>query len=278
MNELRRKALEMMRNNPNNLDESMKLMEEAQKLMLKGLLNGRGGLALPQLMLPNGGLAQVNNRFRLGIRMEPLSDITAEQLGLEGRGVAVSSVVPGSPADKAGIKPHDIILEFAGKKVSDSPAELAKMVSDVKTGDKVNIVVMRKGKKVEIKGIEIPAAKEFPAQGLEARPLPLPGIAPVPNALPLQIFPNPFQNGQGNSMSVTNVNGQVTIKARQDGVNYIITGTQGDAGFTLDKVTITDGDKKPVEVKSVKDVPKEYKEAVDKLLKSVSPAKPKQRD
>ena len=79
-------------------------------------------------------------------------------------------------------------------------------------------------------------------------------------------------------MSVTNVNGQVTIKARQDGVNYLMTGTQGDAGFTLDKLTITDGDKKPVEVKSLKDVPKEYKEMVDKMLKSVSPAKPRQRD
>ena len=277
-NELRQKALEMMRNNPNDLEQTQKLMQEAQQLMLKALVNGRGGLAMPGLMLPNGGVGRATDRFRLGIRMERLAEITSEQLGLEGRGVAVASVVPGSPAEKAGIKPRDIVLEFAGKKVSDNPEDLSNQVNDVKAGDKVDIVVLRKGKRVELKGVELPAAKEFPAPRLDARPLPLPGLGPVPAAPPLQLFPNPFQNGEGNSMSVTNVNGQVTIKARQDGVNYLMTGTQGDAGFTLDKLTITDGDKKPVEVKSLKDVPKEYKEIVDKMLKSVSPAKARQRD
>jgi hypothetical protein len=106
--------------------------------------------------------------------------------------------------------------------------------------------------------------------------LPLPGG--FPDAKPLPLFPNPFADGAGNSVSVSNVNGQVTIKARQDGIDYLITGTQGDDGLAVDKVSIKDGDKPPVEVKSLKDVPKDYQPMVEKLIGNARPPKPRVRD
>ena len=46
----------------------------------------------------------------------------ARQLGLdEGtKGVLVGDVLPGSPADKAGLKQGDVIIGFAGEKVRQS--------------------------------------------------------------------------------------------------------------------------------------------------------------
>ena len=285
--QLRAKAFEMMKGNPTDA-EAMQLLQEAQELMLKALLNGGGGGALmPEMLLPN--LGRVPDRARLGVRMERLSPLAAEQLGLEGRGVAVTSVVPGSAAEKAGVKPNDIILEFAGKPVSDTPEDFAKQVNDAKAGEKVDIVVLRKGKKVELKGVELPDAPRPVNPRLE---LPLPDAPrPVNPRLelpvrPLPAFPNPLLPraeavplpDNVNNLSVSDVNGRVTIKALQDGVNYVVTGTRGDNGIAVESITVTDGDKKPVEAKAVKDVPEQYRPTVETLLLSAGARKPRQRD
>ncbi len=60
---------------------------------------------------------------RIGIYLSPLTAPLARQLGLdEGtKGVVVGDVVPGSPADKAGLKEGDIVIGFAGAKVNNLP-------------------------------------------------------------------------------------------------------------------------------------------------------------
>jgi S1-C subfamily serine protease len=117
---------------------------------------GIGGDVMP--LFP--GLPRVPDRARLGIRMERVPAVAAEQLGLApNTGVVVSMVTPNSPAEKAGLKVHDIILEFAGKPVSDNLDDFIRRVGEVKAGEKIDIVVMRKGKKVEVKGVELPEVK-----------------------------------------------------------------------------------------------------------------------
>jgi len=64
------------------------------------------------------------------------------------RGIYVGGVVPGSPADKAGIKPEDIIVEFAGKRIT-SFADLDEVLSKHEVGDTVTIAVVRDGKRRE---------------------------------------------------------------------------------------------------------------------------------
>lgn len=79
----------------------------------------------------------------LGIGLAAVSPGIAEQLKLSSTdGVIVSHVVPGGPADKAGLKEYDIITEFAGKSVA-GPAELMIAVGDSEVGAKVPVKALR---------------------------------------------------------------------------------------------------------------------------------------
>ncbi|MCP6719529.1 MAG: trypsin-like peptidase domain-containing protein [Patescibacteria group bacterium] len=61
-----------------------------------------------------------------------------------------SAVVKGSPADKAGLKEYDIILECDGKKVNeDNP--LANSLQQHRIGEEVSLKVLREGKKIDLK-------------------------------------------------------------------------------------------------------------------------------
>ncbi len=173
--DLRRKATELLMRNPRD-PEARKLLAESQELMLKAAGAGRLPRLLP--MLPNfpdanlPDVARPAERVRFGIRMERVPAVAADQLGLEpNTGIVVSSVIPNTVAEKVGLKANDIILEFAGKPVGDDPDEFARRINEAKAGEKFTVVVLRKGKKVEIKDIELPEA----------------GVA-VPNDLPG--FPN----------------------------------------------------------------------------------------
>ena len=55
-----------------------------------------------------------------------------------------------SPADKAGIKAGDIILEFDGKKV-DTMRRLPKLVAQTKVGKRVNLKIWRNQKLISKK-------------------------------------------------------------------------------------------------------------------------------
>lgn len=60
-------------------------------------------------------------------------------------GVLLTYVDPGSPADKAGLKIGDIIIRFAGQKVT-TGEELRRAIVSHKIGEKVEIVYLREGK------------------------------------------------------------------------------------------------------------------------------------
>ncbi len=61
------------------------------------------------------------------------------------RGALVGRVVAGSPADKAGIKAGDLIVEANGKTIVDFP-QLRNIVGLLRVGDKVNMKLFRDGK------------------------------------------------------------------------------------------------------------------------------------
>jgi serine protease Do len=82
----------------------------------------------------------------LGITIQDLKGDLAEYYNLKDQsGVLVTDVIPGDPADKAGIKPHDIIIDVNGKKVMTSH-ELTAMAAELTVGDKATLTVMRDGK------------------------------------------------------------------------------------------------------------------------------------
>ena len=61
----------------------------------------------------------------------------------------ITDVQPDTPAAKAGLKPGDVIVEFAGKPVA-SPQELQGVVERAKIGGEQATVVLRDGKRVTL--------------------------------------------------------------------------------------------------------------------------------
>ena len=113
--------------------------------------SGQGiGFAIP-INMAKGIIDQLKSsgevtRGWLGVYIQNLSDELAEYYGAKDKkGVLVAEVVPGDPAEKAGIQPKDIIYEVNGKPVSEV-RELTRMIADVPVGDKAEIKVLRDGK------------------------------------------------------------------------------------------------------------------------------------
>jgi serine protease Do len=84
-------------------------------------------------------------RGRIGVSIDQVSRDVAESIGL-GRpvGALVRSVESGSPADKAGIEPGDIITKFNGAAI-ERATDLPRMVGNTKPGTRSSITVFRKG-------------------------------------------------------------------------------------------------------------------------------------
>jgi len=116
------------------------------------IAGGRGiGFAIP-VNLARGIIKQLQTKGKvtrgwLGVGIQDLTKELKEYYGMkDGEGVLVTQVFPDDPAAEAGIEPKDIILEVNGHKVKTS-RELSRMIAEASVGEKVDIVVMRKGSK-----------------------------------------------------------------------------------------------------------------------------------
>jgi serine protease Do len=84
-------------------------------------------------------------RGRLGVSIQEVTSALAESFGLKGpQGALVSSVEKGSPAERAGLEPGDVIVRFNGREVTRS-ADLPLLVADSHPGARTEIEVIRKG-------------------------------------------------------------------------------------------------------------------------------------
>jgi len=87
----------------------------------------------------------------LGVNIQSVSEDIAPTLKVEaGRGALVASVARDGPAAKAGIKPGDVIVRFAGKVVR-SVRALPRIVAQTAHGTMVDVEIARKGKREIIK-------------------------------------------------------------------------------------------------------------------------------
>lgn len=112
------------------------------------------GFAIPVNMAKNV-IAQLKEtgkvtRGWLGVMIQNVNQEMAEQFGLERPiGALVGEVSPDSPAEKGGIQPGDIIIEYMGKEVSEMDI-LPVMVGQTAVGTKAEVVVFRNNKKKEL--------------------------------------------------------------------------------------------------------------------------------
>jgi len=101
----------------------------------------------------------------LGVMIQNVSQDLAKQFGLDRPiGALIGEVSPGSPAEKAGILPGDIIVEYKGKEITQMNM-LPTLVAQTPVGETVNVALFRNGKK---KNVSVTVAKleedEAPAE------------------------------------------------------------------------------------------------------------------
>jgi S1-C subfamily serine protease len=84
-------------------------------------------------------------RAQLGVTVQAMTSDMAASLGLKQVGGAiVSSVTPGSAADRAGIKQGDVIESFNGQAVHDTNS-LRNHVADAEPGSTASVAILRNG-------------------------------------------------------------------------------------------------------------------------------------
>ena len=112
---------------------------------------GQGiGFAIP-INMANSILPDLKTKGKvvrgwLGVSVQDITEDIAKNLKLKGQeGALVSDVFQGDPADKAGIKTGDIIIEVNGQKLKDTH-DLLKIVATFRVGKSVKVKVLRDGK------------------------------------------------------------------------------------------------------------------------------------
>ncbi|MCS7337167.1 MAG: PDZ domain-containing protein [Verrucomicrobiae bacterium] len=94
----------------------------------------------------------------LGVQTQVLTPELAEVLGLEGkRGVRVTQVLPGSPAERAGIRVGDVILKLDGQVIpASTPADqelFDNLIRAYKVGAEIELDCVRRGEPVKLTAV-----------------------------------------------------------------------------------------------------------------------------
>ena len=99
-------------------------------------------------ILTNGSVT----RGWIGVEPQNLSKVLAESLNLpkDTSGVLISGVLEGGPADKAGMKPGDVLTQLNDQKVGDVVA-LLNRIAQTNPGDEAKVALLRKSKPMTLK-------------------------------------------------------------------------------------------------------------------------------
>src|SRR5579863_4270079 len=103
-------------------------------------------MQVEQQLVKNGKV----ERGQLGVTIQSLDQSLAQSFGLkEAQGALINAVTPGSPGEKAGLQPGDVILKLNGEPITDA-GELPAMVGAVHPGDSVALTIWRNGDQREL--------------------------------------------------------------------------------------------------------------------------------
>ncbi|RMD76909.1 PDZ domain-containing protein [Candidatus Dojkabacteria bacterium] len=99
-------------------------------------------------------------RPRLGVRFIPINKEVARLNNLSvdygaliqrGQNKNEIAVIPGSPADKAGLMENDIILEINGQKIDNEKNTLPRLIQNLRFGDIIDVKYLSKGQEKNVK-------------------------------------------------------------------------------------------------------------------------------
>lgn len=102
-------------------------------------------------------------RAWLGVGIRPMSEEEAGRFGLKhAEGALITELAPDGPAERGGLQPEDLLVEFGGSPVKD-PSHLQRLVAEARIGKPVQVKVLRSGRPLSLTLV--------PANADEARPL-----------------------------------------------------------------------------------------------------------
>jgi serine protease DegQ len=86
----------------------------------------------------------------IGVEVQSITQGLADSFKLEeSKGVIIAGVLRGGPADKAGVKPGDVLLAVGGKQVEGTP-DMLNVVAALVPGSHASLALMRGGKKLTV--------------------------------------------------------------------------------------------------------------------------------
>ena len=92
-------------------------------------------------------------RGRLGVYLQDLTSDLANAFGMEQlEGSVISQVMPGSPAEKAGLRAGDVVVSVNNRPVSNT-SDLRNIIGLLRVGRKVNLEIIRNGKRKNITAV-----------------------------------------------------------------------------------------------------------------------------
>jgi C-terminal processing protease CtpA/Prc len=157
------------------------------------------GLALPAVPAEQGvqpdtlyrqmpGVFYAAGRSYLGVDIQ---DVTADRVNAlklkEERGVEITMVDSDAPAGKAGLREHDVILEFNGTAV-ESEEQLRRLIREVPPGRTVTLAISRDGNPMKI-NVQLADHSTVEKQSRAPRVIPVPRIRiHPPNGMDLPAF------------------------------------------------------------------------------------------
>jgi serine protease Do len=169
-------------------------------------------------------------RGRIGVLIGEVQREVADAIGLpKAAGALVSSVEGDGPADKAGVKPGDVIIKYDGRPV-ESSSDLRRMVASTKPGSKVTATVWRNGapRDLQLTVGEMQPDQAHPTRGEQGH-----GAGPAADALGLVVSDIP-----ADQQKELKVKGGVQVDS-VDGPAALAGIRQGDVIVSINNVDIS---------------------------------------
>lgn len=138
-------------------------------------------LSAALVMLASPTLASA--RAWLGVYTQEVTSELRDALDLSSDGALISSVVPDSPADRAGLRKGDVVVSVDRHDVS-SPSDLTERIGDAREGDSVSLGIVRKGERLTL-AVRL-GSRPQDDEDMEA---PEPPAPPSPRAVPAPLSP-----------------------------------------------------------------------------------------
>lgn len=186
------------------------------------------------------------SRGRLGILMQQLTPELAKSFNLkDAKGALIAQIEKDGPADKAGLRDGDIVVEYNGKPIADI-RELSQTVASTKPGAKVKVKAMREGKPVSLVIVvgEMPtdgklnfkksAASQNNALGANVRPLNDKEKKRVPNGLFVEsVYGAAAEAGMRRGDIIISAGGK-KIRTEKD-LNEVVSKAKGSLAVLVDR-------------------------------------------